>query len=144
MELTLQRLDSDPYRTHGRLMIERDDFCVTLEDPLPHLLNAEDVSANKGCIPAGRYRVLLTVSPRARTGGLWTPWPDSILPLIEDVPGFEGIRIHAGNTASNTEGCILVGLSRTADAITSSRSALIRLKQELVEPCWITIINPEG
>jgi hypothetical protein len=139
MELVLQRVDADPYRTHGRLLVDRDDFCYTLEDA-PARLARE----GKGCIPAGRYEVRLTQSPRASRGGLWTPWPDGILPLVVDVPGFEGIRFHAGNTADHTEGCILVGLGRTTDAITQSRPALIKLRDELTMPAWITIIDVEG
>jgi Family of unknown function (DUF5675) len=68
-------------------------------------------------IPAGRYRVALTVSDRAARGSLWSPRPDHNLPLLLDVHGFEGIRIHSGNTDRNTEGCILVGRSRAVDAI---------------------------
>lgn len=139
MELVLQRLDTDRYRTHGRLQVDRDDFCVTLEDG-PAALGGE----GKGCIPAGRYEVRLTRSPRAAAGGLWTPWADHVLPLLVNVPGFEGVRIHAGNRASDTEGCILVGVARTTDAITASRVALIKLRDTLVEPAWITVKNVEG
>ena len=60
------------------------------------------------------------------------------------MPGFVGIRIHAGNTAKNTEGCILVGTGQTVDALTQSRPALIKLKDRLTEPAWITIRNPVG
>jgi hypothetical protein len=60
-------------------------------------------------IPAGRYRVVLTVSDRAARGSLWSPRPDHKLPLLPDVHGFEGIRIHSGTTDRDTEGCILVG-----------------------------------
>lgn len=137
--MTLQRLDADRYRTHGRLLVERDDFCVTLEDG-PAKLGGE----GKGCIPAGRYRLDLTVSPRAQRGGLWTPWDDFMLPLVVNVPGFEGVRIHAGNRASDTEGCILVGRTRTVDAITDSRRALIALKELLQFPSTITIVDVEG
>jgi hypothetical protein len=139
MELILQRLDADKYRTHGRLLVGRDDVCVTLEDG-PARLGAE----GKGSIPAGRYEVRLTESPRVRAGGLWSPWPDHMLPLLVGVPGFEGIRIHAGNTAKDTEGCILVGATRTVDAITDSRRTLIKLRDELQFPCTITIKDVEG
>lgn len=139
MELTLQRLDADPYRTHGRLMMDQDDFCVTLEDPLAHLTT----DPRQRCIPAGRYEVQLTYSPRAASGGLWTPWGAFMLPILVGVPGRNGIRIHTGNTATNTEGCILVGTSRTADAITASRPALIRLRDHLTVPAWITVRDVE-
>jgi hypothetical protein len=139
MEIVLQRIDADRYRTHGRLTVDRDDVCVTLEDG-PAKLGAE----GKGCIPAGRYRLALTVSPRAQAGGLWTPWPEHRLPLLLDVPGFEGIRIHAGNRAEDTEGCILVGATRTVDAITDSRRTLIALRDLLQFPSYITIKDVEN
>ena len=138
MELTLQRTDADLYRTHGRLTVGRDDFCVTLEDG-PARLGAE----GKGSIPAGRYPLHLTESPRVRSGGLWSPWPDALLPLLVGVPGFEGVRIHSGNTAKDTEGCILLGTSRTVDAVAASRPALIRMMREVTFPSYITIIDVE-
>lgn len=138
MELVLQRTDADRYRTHGELFVDGDSFCRTLEDG-PAKLGGE----GKGCIPAGRYELQLTTSPRAQAGGLWTPWSDAQLPLLVGVPGFEGVRIHAGNTAKDTEGCILVGLGHTTDALTQSRPALIKLQRELQMPATITIKNPE-
>lgn len=139
MELTLQRLDADPYRTHGRLLVDRDDFCVTLEDPPEHMT----ADPNERCILAGRYEVKLTFSPAASRGELWTPWKDFVLPVLIAVPGREGIRIHSGNTSTNTKGCILIGTSRTVDAIAGSRSALIRLRDTLTEPAWITVRDVE-
>lgn len=138
MEVILQRTDADRYRTLGELFVDGDSFCCTLEDGPAHL-----GGEGKGCIPAGRYELQLTPSPRAAAGGLWTPWSDAILPLVVGVPGFEGVRIHAGNTAKDTEGCILVGLGHTVDALLKSRPALIKLQRELMVPAMITIKNPE-
>ena len=70
----------------------------TLEPPSPQLLLAER-REGKGCIPSGTYRLLLTRSSKF----------DRWLPLLWKVPGFTGIRIHAGNTVADTQGCILPG-----------------------------------
>lgn len=136
MDLVLRRFDADKYRTLGELTADG-LLCYTLEDGPPEL-----GGEGKGCIPAGRYRVVLTPSPRAQAGGLWTPWPNAQLPLLQGVPGFEGVRIHAGNTARDTEGCVLVGLGHTIDALTQSRPALIKLQRELAFPFWLTITKP--
>lgn len=66
-------------------------------------------------IPAGEYQISLTFSPRFKQS----------MPLLLGVPGFEGVRIHWGNLAKDTEGCILVGEARdvTHEAITRSRAA---------------------
>lgn len=64
-------------------------------------------------IPAGRYKVVITYSNRFKKP----------LPLLLNVKGFEGIRIHAGNTKANTSGCILVGMTKGDNIIYSSRDA---------------------
>lgn len=68
-------------------------------------------------IPAGRYKVIITYSNRFKRP----------LPLLLDVKGFEGIRIHPGNTKADTSGCILVGLTKAENAIYSSRDAFKQL-----------------
>jgi hypothetical protein len=78
-------------------------------------------------IPEGRYPVLLTVSNRAKRGELWSPVPTFELPLLQDVPGRSGIRIHAGNTAEDSVGCILVGSDVQGLSLEHSRPALIRI-----------------
>lgn len=76
----------------------------------------------KTAIPYGRYEVVYSWSDRFQRK----------LPLLLNVPMFTGIRIHAGNTSADTEGCILVGLNREENRITESRVALSRLLSELV------------
>jgi hypothetical protein len=62
-------------------------------------------------IPIGTYRIAVTYSTRFKRD----------LPILLDVPGFRGIRIHAGNTEADTEGCLLVGAARTDECVTGSR-----------------------
>jgi len=85
-------------------------------------------------IPAGRYRVAFTFSNRFQ----------KYLPLLIDVPGYEGVRIHPGNKAEHTEGCLLPGTSFTADFVGNSRAACAALfaKMKAVErneQIWLTI-----
>ncbi len=91
----------------------------------------------KGCsaIPEGRYAVVISYSPRFKQ------W----LPILLGVPNFSGIRIHAGNTAKDTEGCILVGENREVGKVLDSRKWVNALKHKIVaakdrgEPVWINV-----
>lgn len=132
MLLTLDRIDCTDERTIGRLSVEQAFECWTLEDAVRQGPKIHGRTA----IPAGVYRVIVSWSPRFKRE----------LPMLEMVPGFEGIRIHPGNTAEDTEGCILVGQRRGASAIYDSRIAFDalfdKIKQaERVDGCWIQIRN---
>ena len=143
IELTLLREPSQQNATLGTLLVDGKKFCDTLED-LVREVPGEPVSAWKvqgqTAIPAGRYRVKLADSLRFG--------PDTL--AIEDVPGFTFIRIHNGNSCSDTSGCVLVGIRLRSDYITMSVHTLQALKDLLIprfydgEECFITIINPEG
>ena len=83
-------------------------------------------------IPAGRYRVLSTWSPKYGRNVL----------EVQAVPGFRGIRIHSGNTAEHTEGCLLPGLTRdeVKGTVGSSARAVAWLEKHIpAEGCWLTI-----
>lgn len=129
MELLLIRTDQNEKRTFGELAIGAGAlrFCYTLELPKP--------------IPAGTYKVKLTVSGRATRGELWSPRKDFTLPELVNVPGHEGIRVHAGNTVKDTKLCILVGFDRVValDSLVQSRTALEALMNKITDPCFITI-----
>lgn len=114
MILTLQRVNHPTY-TYGALFINDMYFCDTLEDPIrPSKVPKETA------IPQGSYKVILSFSPRFQR----------FLPLLLNVPNFSGIRIHAGNTTADTEGCILVG-NKDEDKLKNSRSTLNKLLQIL-------------
>ena len=115
--LKLRRIAYTSDFTDGILFDEAGNrLADTLEPPSPHLLLAEQ-REGKGCIPAGTYRLLLTRSPKF---GRW-------LPLLLQVPGFTGIRIHAGNTVADTRGCILPGERIAPGQLAHSQVALQRI-----------------
>jgi hypothetical protein len=137
-DFILTRLQVDPTVTIGELTIGPKHICWVLEDPVREV-EGQPVESWKikgqTAIPRGRYRVQRTFSNRF---GHTTP-------QILDVPGFEGIRIHPGNTTSDTEGCLLPGLERLASSVGSSQLAyreilkwMDTIEQQDLE-CWIEI-----
>ena len=98
MKLHLQRRYKGPNYTIGTLFLNGTYFCDTLEDVVRNL-PAEAKIPGKTAIPAGTYKVILNRSPKFQRE----------LPRLQNVPFFEGILIHKGNTPEHTEGCILVG-----------------------------------
>lgn len=81
--------------TLGILFVDGEPFCGTLEPPI-----VSNALHPKGAVPAGWYRLSLT----------WSPKFQRVLPLLHCVPGFAGIRLHAGNRKEDTQGCLLVGV----------------------------------
>ena len=142
MKLVLQRTKLLPTKTLGNLSIDGKFYCFTLEDTLrPEGVKVKGQTA----IPAGIYKVCVTWSNRFRKP----------LPQILDVPGFDGIRLHGGNTDADTEGCVLVGFNLDASRNIIYRSASAQLTTMLTpklskeisktyEPITIEIRNPEG
>ena len=96
MDLRLERLWLAPLDTIGTFLIDGLFECFVLED---QVREAGVKVPGQTAIPVGRYEVIITPSQRFKED----------LPLLVGVPGFEGVRIHAGNTHEDTEGCILVG-----------------------------------
>lgn len=132
MKLTLSRRPSANGATIGNLTVNGKHECYTCEDVVRP--DGEKVPG-KTAIPAGTYRVVITQSPRFNRR----------LPILLDVPGFEGVRIHPGNTAEDTEGCILPGRGFLPDRVTQSVLAFDALFAKLEqaeaarEDVWIEI-----
>lgn len=124
MELTLQRKWPREGYIIGRLLIDGEFFCHTLEPPYKR---------SHPCIPAGRYRVIVNMSPKFK----------KLLPRLLNVPGRDGILIHSGNTAKDTEGCILVGDNTQVGKVLNSRITMARLqpKIEAADECWINVVE---
>ena len=104
--------------TIGLLYVNGAFICNTLEDTdrgFTSAMSAKEIAAvkvkGKTAIPTGTYSVIMSYSPRFKKQ----------MPLICGVKGFEGIRIHSGNSAEDTEGCILCGMNTEVGRITNSR-----------------------
>ena len=140
MKLHLQRTERGDRYTMGRLAIDGEPFCDTLEPTDRHLeaatMRPEQKVFGQTAIPTGTYPVVLTYSPRFKR----------TLPLLKNVPHFEGIRIHAGNYPDDTQGCILVGENKYKGMVVNSRQWLKRLidriteARERDEAIWLTVI----
>lgn len=135
MKLRLERTERTPAYTLGRLFVDGVFECWVLEDP------ARDGPKVYGstAIPEGVYPILLTFSNRFQ----------KIMPLIADVPGFEGVRIHPGNTVEDTDGCLLVGQDRAGPTVLHSRLAYkalypkLQAAQERQEPIEIEVTHTQ-
>jgi len=117
MKLLVTRYPSALGCTIGTLSIDGTFECFTLEDEI----RAGQKIPGKTAIPAGTYKLVLDWSNRFQC----------TMPHVLDVPGFEGIRIHAGNTAADTAGCLLTGASKTASSVGHSRIAFDALFMKL-------------
>ena len=121
MKLLLERTTYTDNSTIGKLYINGVFQCFTLEDKDRNLEQQGEKVYGETAIPRGKYDVVITYSKRFRTE----------LPLLVDVPQFEGIRIHPGNFSGDTEGCILVGSGTAPDRLFKSRAAFNALFQRL-------------
>lgn len=134
MKLILTRHARRADYTIGRLEDENGKkLCDTLEPIWRNYDGGEMKIPGKSAIPEGTYRVVTTYSLRFR----------KYLPLLVGVPGFEGVRIHAGNTSRDTEGCILVGQNLQVGKVLWSRITLEKLMKliENEKEIYLTIKN---
>ena len=126
MHLHLLRDTFCDTHTLGKLTINGQFECYTLEDTDRYLDGGGIKIYGQTAIPAGVYTVTLSHSPRF----------GRVLPLLLSVPGFSGVRIHPGNSDRDTEGCILVGDARNVEdgaslPLSQSRKAFERLMEKL-------------
>ena len=134
MKLVLIRHARRADYTIGRLEDENGmKVCDTLEPTWRDYKGGELKIPKKSAIPECTYRVVVTKSQRFQ----------KYLPLLVGVPGFEGVRIHAGNTSRDTEGCILVGQNLQVGKVLWSRITLEKLMKliENEKEIYLTIKN---
>jgi len=118
MKLSLRRKWFTGKSTTGILYVDGAFFCYTLEDVVRP---AGEKVYGKTAIPWGTYPLVVTFSDRFQKP----------LPLLIGVPNFVGVRIHSGNVAENTEGCILLGMTHSTDFVGNSRLALAKFMDAL-------------
>jgi hypothetical protein len=131
MILQLKRKIFTDDSTIGELSIDGVFVCYTLEDKM-----RDKKIQNVTAIPYGRYEIIINYSNRFK----------QYMPLLLNVPNYEGVRIHSGNKSTHTEGCILVGSSKSLNFIGNSRatyrSLFARMKKvEKKEKIFINIVK---
>lgn len=131
MKLTLKRIALRPTYTIGKLYIDDVYFCDTIEDTVRDLNkngkfdNGEKKVHSKTAIPYGIYEIKWTYSPRFK----------KYTPELMNVPSFEGIRIHAGNTSADTEGCLILGKNKQVGKVLNSRDTINKFYPIIKEAC---------
>lgn len=121
MEIQLNRKYRKSNYCIGKLYINGKYFSDCLEDTDMGLQDSMSLSEiqklkikNETCIPYGKYTVTITYSPRFKRN----------LPLIENVKGFDGIRIHEGNTQNDTSGCLILGFNKIKGKVINSKDTV--------------------
>lgn len=131
MKLTLKRIALRPTYTIGKLYIDDAYFCDTLEDTIRDTNksgkfdNGEQKIKGKTAIPYGTYEIKWTYSPRFK----------KYTPQLMNVPSFEGIRVHAGNTSADTEGCLILGENKQVGKVINSRATINKFYPIIKEAC---------
>jgi hypothetical protein len=136
MKLLLKRIARKPTYTIGKLYIEDLYFCDTIEDVDRGLTQSMSLSEIKKikvkdqtAIPTGTYNMIVNVSPSKKR----------LLPRLQNVPGFEGILIHRGNTEDDSSGCIIVGENKAVGKVLNSTGYELKLVEYLKNAKNITI-----
>lgn len=142
MKILVERKWRKEDYTIGILSVNGVRLCNTLEDAV----RSEKVYG-KTAIPAGTYRVLInTVSPKFQDRAWAKPY-GGLVPRLRNVRDFQGVLIHPGNTAADTDGCILVGDNTIKGQLTNSTNRYYELMGKLLtaalagEAIDITILN---
>lgn len=146
MELLLKRIAKKPTYTIGKLYIDGEYFADTLEDRdrgLTQDMDLEDILRIKvygeTAIPTGTYRIdMNTISPKFKDRSWAKPYKGKI-PRLLNVPGFDGVLLHPGNSANDSLGCVLVGNNTQVGKVLNSQAVFKRLMQKLLGEQDITL-----
>lgn len=135
MDILVKRIFSNSRYTIGHLYVDGVWISNTIEDTdrgfnqyMSYSWIQNQKVIGETAIPVGTYRIdMNTVSPRFVQKAYYKRLCDGKLPRLVDVPGFEGILIHTGNTASDSSGCILVGYNKEKGKVLNSKQAFEKL-----------------
>lgn len=140
MEITVERKWKKEDYTIGKLFINGEFFSNTLEDKdrgLSSSMNLEDIKKVKKksitAIPTGTYIIRMDiVSPKySKQSWFVNNCNGSRMPRLMNVPGYDGVLIHSGNTAKDTDGCILVGKNDVKGMVTKSKDYFLQLYNKM-------------
>ena len=143
MELILKRIALRSEYTIGKLYVNGEYVCDTIEDTVRDLdkdgkfANGEVKIPGKTAIPYGRYEITMKVkSPKYSNFSKysWAKKYDGYLPRLLNVPHFEGVLIHVGNSALDSEACVLVGENKVVGKVINSVNTFRRLMDEYLVP----------
>lgn len=130
---TLRRIARKPSYTIGRLYCDSTYLCDTIEDcdrGLSQSMPLQTIKSKKihgaTAIPTGTYEVVYTFSPKYKKN----------MPRLLNVPGYEGILIHTGNTAADTEGCLIVGRNKVVGKVLESRDTYNNIVLPALKKAW--------
>lgn len=138
MKLFLNRRYKGESYTIGKLYIDGEYFCDTIEDkdrglfqnmPLEQI--KEKKVMHQTAIPTGTYKITLNVQSPKYSQRKQYDFCDGYLPRLIDVPGFDGVLIHIGNKAGDSSGCILVGENKVKGQVINSTVTFKKLYEIL-------------
>lgn len=147
MKLELKRIFRGPKYTIGKLYVDNQYVCDTLEDTDRGLKQTDSLSSiqkkkvyGQTAIPTGTYDITLNViSPKFKDRS-WAKFCNGKLPRLLNVPGYDGVLIHVGNKPEDTLGCILVGYNKIKGQLINSTEAFKKLYSVLGKSPTITIV----
>ena len=139
MKLTLKRIAKKKTYTIGKLYIDDVYFCDTIEDTDRGLYQKQDIQElrkikvpSKTAIPTGIYKISLNiVSPKFSAKKIYQEICKGKVPRLLNVPGYEGVLIHIGNTAEDSAGCILVGQNKVVGKVINSTETFRKLYNKI-------------
>ena len=152
LELYMYRFAFKDKYTIGDIWLGRNGrkVCDTIEDKVRDL-NWEEKIPSETAIPCGRYRINMhTQSPYFKQKAFYSNLCKGYLPRLMDVPLFDGILIHCGNTAQDSAGCIIVGDNKQVGKVIDSQKRFVELYGILKRaddekvPIYINIIDAKN
>lgn len=143
MKIEVKRIALKDKYTIGHMYIDGKFVCDTLEDKVRDLNkngkfdNGEVKIPNETAIPYGTYNVAMNIQSPKYSNYAKYPYVkkyNAFMPRLQNVPSFEGVLIHAGNTADYTSGCILVGENKIKGQVINSQKIWMNLMDKYFWP----------